>query len=336
MKIKMANLLIISAMFSAGAASQTDEARPAELLRAAIQTEKAISHGEIVFRFEMKPGADINASLSHVEEHIPPRATIIFTFRDSKQFRIVVQNDAGTSRTIVSDGEFIDMGDGDIWEYRFLDERSGVVSDNDLFESRMWPYYAVVQPHLFPQSKGPFAWPPGTRRNGLVFERGDDDLSGSVAIRTSVTNSYTRFVLQPEFGHRLSAREFFFKGKLLSQSTWAEERKLEDSRFVYGRYQITMFGKSEDCTYSSEIDFSASNFLHLPIISEFTIDHDAANDIVQWWPRNELAERVEDAVQNWAGISVDVEPVLVFGIAIIVGFVGAIGMLIAFRFMRRS
>lgn len=216
-------LLVIASMIV-----QPDDRDPKAMLRTAIETEEAISHGEIVFRYEAGPGYAEGASHPPGMGVLPESATILFTFRDLKTFRIVIHTDDGASRTIVSDGEYIDMGNGEFWGYRFFDQpfRSGIDKDNLAFFYRMWPYNLVIRPHLFPLRFGAmnevFLH---SRIPSFSFEPDSDD-SGDVktivvmfpgAHGTSMREGY---VVLPDYGFRLTRFERYFGDELAQREVW--------------------------------------------------------------------------------------------------------------------
>lgn len=331
-------LLVIASMIV-----QPDDRDPKAMLRAAIETEEAISHGEIVFRFKASSSADLNLGLPRGMEPIPTDATIIFTFRDFRQFRIVVQDGDGASRTIVSDGEYIDMGNGELWEYRFLEGawNSAINRRKYEFYFLMWPYHMVIVPQLFPMTKGHMAdLLRPTSGTSLELTQEDADPPNTLSIKFLTPNGYRtgwfwRCVVLPEFGHRLTAIHFYVTGETNAPEEWGDPIDLGNDRYVMRTYRQPVF--SSDDSDTSEIDLGASNFDHMPLESEFVIEHDESSRVVRWQPPNPTAQRIEMYMLDKFRWSIDVEPLVLPALSVVAVLIVVVAVFLTYYLaFRRS
>ncbi len=326
---------------------QPDDRGPKAMLRAAIETEEAIAHGEIVFRYEAGPGYAEDASLPEGIGVFPETATIVFTFRDLNKFRIVVQTDDGVSRTIVSDGEYIDMGNGEFWDYRFFAQpfRSGIDIDNLTFFYRMWPYYFAIRPHLFPLRFGAVNMAYLNVRGPTFFiepesvDGGDVRAIGVTFPGAHATGMRERYSVLPESGFRLARYECYFGDDLAQREEWGGPRAIGDGRFVMTTYQDVGEELVPDDFHGSAIDFGASNFDHMPLESEFVIDLEYAGRMVDWRPPHPIATEIEYRADDVFGIEIDVEPIMDSAAFVLFGAMASglfLVILLAYRRARKS
>ena len=334
------------------APAQSDSLTPLDMITISTETEALIAHGEIVFRYEADSGTNIENFFPPHRDTIPNRGEIIFNFRNFEQFRIVVREEGRTIKTIVSDGEFIEIDDDLLWDYRFFESPAtkwpsgvppSVVLEYEDFRGRMWPYYLVIRPHLFPESTGLHTTHRSLYGRTLVHVSGSDERSDVAIVLQPDTNAivttpptFTRFVMLPEFGYRLTERAFSYEGEVSRRFTWDDPRTLSDGRPVMGIYRMRIEGGNRNPAFTSTIEFSASDFTHLPHETEFVIDYDRGHRRLTWWPQNNVAQAADQWIQNRFGKNIRAHSMMVPTIAIALGMIAVVGMAILVLLVRRA
>jgi len=310
-----ANLVCIATALLAGALAQTDSADARGMLIAATAAERALSHGEIVFRYV--PDEEERAALEDTLGHtlVDGELKVLYTFRDRQQFRAVLRTGGETLRTIVSDGEFIDMGNGELWDFRFYDDDYGSANQtlDDEFFNLFWTFLQPIERHLFPMTnsyESEYFDDPS-----VVVEFADDDDPQAdtrvIPFQWDLIDdegTWDRFNVTTIPSYRVTSWIAYYEGESYDVEEWSGITQLDDGRTVMGEYRHSYEELNPEFVSTLTIDFSASKFDHVPHESEFVIDRAGIHRVIKWRAPNRIAEEIEYFLWDAFGVEIDIEP----------------------------
>lgn len=104
-----------------------------------------------------------------------PNFMIKYSQDGGSQFLIEMQGENGTTATILADKKEVIFDESDCWERRWLEEGKSLTGEGseqyEKFEEKMWPYFEVISPLLWPISRVAFPVPRDSVRSFYNWDK---------------------------------------------------------------------------------------------------------------------------------------------------------------------